>query len=68
MSTYQVKDHILRRHASLRGAYVYAPVADFPTEDVVDVSAAGAVAVRQAYNHGREAAVPATRPRASARS
>jgi DNA sulfur modification protein DndC len=34
MSTYQVKDHILRRHASLRGAYVYAPVADFTTNDV----------------------------------
>jgi len=34
MSTYQVKDHILRRHTSLRGAYVYAPVADFTTQDV----------------------------------
>ena len=34
MSTYQVKDHLLRRHASLRGAYVYAPVADFTTQDI----------------------------------
>jgi DNA sulfur modification protein DndC len=34
MSSYQVKDHLLRRHASLRGAYVYAPVADFTTNDV----------------------------------
>ena len=34
MSTYQVKDHVLRRHASLRGAYVYAPVADFLTNDI----------------------------------
>ncbi len=34
MSTYQVKDHLLRRHTSLRGAYVYAPIADFTTEDV----------------------------------
>lgn len=34
MDTYQVKDHILRRHASLRGAYVYAPIADFTTNDV----------------------------------
>lgn len=36
MSTYQVKDHILRRHTSLRGAYVYAPVADFITKDIWD--------------------------------
>lgn len=34
MNTYQVKDHIMRRHAYLRGAYVYAPVADFSTDDV----------------------------------
>ena len=34
MSTYQVKDHLLRRHTSLRGAYVYAPVADFTTSDI----------------------------------
>jgi len=34
MSTYQVKGHILRRHGSLRGAYVYAPIADFSTDDV----------------------------------
>ncbi len=34
MSSYQVKDHLLRRHATLRGAYVYAPVADFTTQDV----------------------------------
>lgn len=34
MNTYQVKDHLLRRHTSLRGAYVYAPVADFSTDDV----------------------------------
>ena len=34
MNTYKVKDHLLRRHASLRGAYVYAPVADFSADDV----------------------------------
>lgn len=34
MNTYQVKDHVLRRHTSLLGAYVYAPIADFTTEDV----------------------------------
>src|SRR5260370_7147899 len=34
MITYQVKGHLLRRHSSLRGAYVYAYVADFPTDDV----------------------------------
>lgn len=34
MSTYQVKNHILRRHGSLPGAYVYAPIADFSTDDV----------------------------------
>ena len=36
MSSYQVKDHLLRRHATLRGAYVYAPVADFTTSDIWD--------------------------------
>lgn len=34
MSTYQVKGHLLRRHVSLQGAYVYAPIADFSTDDV----------------------------------
>ncbi len=34
MSTYQVRNHMLRRHTSLRGAYVYAPIADFSTDDV----------------------------------
>ncbi|MCZ7570924.1 MAG: DNA phosphorothioation system sulfurtransferase DndC [Ardenticatenaceae bacterium] len=34
MSTYQVNGHFLRRHTSLRGAYVYAPIAEFSTEDV----------------------------------
>jgi DNA sulfur modification protein DndC len=34
MNTYQVKGHLLRRHASLRGAYVYAPIADFSSSDV----------------------------------
>lgn len=34
MSTYQVKGHLLRRHSSLPGAYVYAPIADFSTDDV----------------------------------
>jgi DNA sulfur modification protein DndC len=34
MNSYQVKDHILRRHSSLPGAYIYAPIADFTTEDV----------------------------------
>jgi DNA sulfur modification protein DndC len=34
MSTYQVRNHLLRRHTSLRGAYVYAPIADFSTDDV----------------------------------
>ena len=34
MSSYEVKDHLLRRHATLRGAYVYAPVADFSTNDI----------------------------------
>lgn len=36
MNTYEVKGHLLRRHASLRGAYVYAPIADFSTKDVWD--------------------------------
>ncbi|MBE3565111.1 MAG: DNA phosphorothioation system sulfurtransferase DndC, partial [Thermogemmatispora sp.] len=34
MNTYQVKGHVLRRHSTLRGAYVYAPIADFSTDDV----------------------------------
>jgi DNA sulfur modification protein DndC len=34
MSTYEVKGHLLRRHSSLPGAYVYAPIADFATQDV----------------------------------
>ncbi len=34
MNTYQVQGHLLRRHTSLRGAYVYAPIADFSTDDV----------------------------------
>ena len=34
MNTYQIKSHLLRRHTSLRGAYVYAPIADFSTDDV----------------------------------
>ena len=34
MNTYQVGDHVLRRHTSLRGAYVYAPIADFSADDV----------------------------------
>lgn len=34
MSTYEVKGHLLRRHSSLSGAWVYAPIADFSTDDV----------------------------------
>jgi DNA sulfur modification protein DndC len=34
MNTYQVKGHLLRRHSSLTGAHVYAPIADFSTNDV----------------------------------
>jgi DNA sulfur modification protein DndC len=34
MSTYQVKGHLLRHHSTLPGAYVYAPIADFSTDDV----------------------------------
>jgi DNA sulfur modification protein DndC len=34
MNSYQVKDHLLRRHASLQGAYVYAPIAEFSADDV----------------------------------
>ncbi len=34
MSTYQVKGHLLRRHSTLPGAWVYAPVADFSIDDV----------------------------------
>ncbi len=34
MNTYRVKGHLLRRHTSLRGAYVYAPIADWSADDV----------------------------------
>lgn len=34
MRTHQVQDHLLRRHSMLSGAYVYAPIADFSTDDV----------------------------------
>lgn len=34
MRTHQVGDHLLRRHSTLPGAYVYAPIADFSTDDV----------------------------------
>ncbi len=34
MNTYQVTGHVLRRHASLPGAYVYAPIAEFSADDV----------------------------------
>jgi DNA sulfur modification protein DndC len=34
MRTYQVENHFLRRHSTLPGAYVYAPIADFSTDDV----------------------------------
>jgi len=34
MSTYQVEDHLLRRHASMPGAYIYAPLAEFSASDV----------------------------------
>lgn len=34
MNSYEVKGHVLRRHGSLRGAYVYAPIADFSVDDV----------------------------------
>lgn len=36
MNSYQVKGHLLRRHSTLPGAYVYAPVADFSTKNVWD--------------------------------
>lgn len=34
MSTYQVDDHLLRRHATMAGAYIYAPIAEFSAGDV----------------------------------
>lgn len=34
MNTYQVQGHLLRRHTNLTGAYVYAPIAEFSTQDV----------------------------------
>ena len=34
MNTYRVHDHFLMRHAYLTGAYVYAPVAEWTTDDI----------------------------------
>lgn len=34
MNAYQVHQHILMRHSSLPGAYVYAPIADWSSDDV----------------------------------
>lgn len=34
MRTYQVREHVLRRHTSLPGAYVYAPISDWSVDDV----------------------------------
>lgn len=34
MRTYEVKEHVLRRHTSLPGAYVYAPIAEWSVDDV----------------------------------
>ncbi|MEX2437642.1 MAG: DNA phosphorothioation system sulfurtransferase DndC, partial [Candidatus Babeliales bacterium] len=34
MRTYQVKEHVLRRHTSLPGAYVYAPISNWSVDDV----------------------------------
>ncbi len=34
MNTYEVRGQFLRRHTSLPGAYVYAPISDFSTDDV----------------------------------
>lgn len=34
MNSYQVNGHLLRRHSTLHGAYVYAPIAEFSTDDV----------------------------------
>lgn len=34
MRTYEVKEHVLRRHTSLPGAYVYAPISDWSVDDV----------------------------------
>jgi DNA sulfur modification protein DndC len=34
MRTNQIGDHFLRRHSMLPGAFVYAPAADFSTDDV----------------------------------
>ncbi len=36
MSTHEIKDHVLRRHSTLQGARVYAPIAEFTTQDVWD--------------------------------
>lgn len=34
MRTYEVKEHVLRRHTSLPGAYVYAPISKWSVDDV----------------------------------
>lgn len=34
MRTYQVKEHVLRRHTTLPGAYIFAPISDWSTNDV----------------------------------
>ena len=34
MRTYQVKEHVLRRHTSLPGTFFYAPIADWSVDDV----------------------------------
>ncbi len=34
MNTHKVKGHFLHRHSTLPGAYVYAPIAAFSTEDI----------------------------------
>lgn len=34
MNAYKVKGHFLRRHNSLPGAYIYAPISDFSSDDV----------------------------------
>ena len=34
MNAYEIRGHLLRRHSLLKSAYVYAPIADFSTDDV----------------------------------
>ncbi|PYE54082.1 DNA phosphorothioation system sulfurtransferase DndC [Deinococcus yavapaiensis] len=34
LNSYMVNDHVLRRHSSLHGAYLYSPIVDFSTDDV----------------------------------